>query len=389
MIARALAPWLLFLAFFLFPAITAVGVARASVPPEALAPFVARELAPGVHLLATPPDYLGPAIGNVTIIEQQDGFVVVDSGATLAHGRAVVGYIRSLGAKPVKAAVITHWHNDHPLGLAAIREAWPRVRVIATAATRDGLLGPAATSVGLDWDERYETFLLNQLSDSLARIRMLRANPGNSDEQRARYDRMAAEMQAFGRGYRGTTLVLPTEILERELLIDDPERPVRLMFLGRANTEGDAVAWLPRQRIVATGDIVVAPTPFGFFSFPEAWIDVLERLKALDFALLVPGHGEPQSDTAYLDRLIATIGDIRAQVGPLARQGLSLEQVRERVDFSRQTDIFGTTPRLRATFQGYWLTPMVENAWREARGLPIVQGGGETTPASVNRQRSR
>ena len=149
----------------------------------------------------------------------------------------------------------------------------------------------------------------------------------------------------------------------------------------------NAIAWLRRQRIVATGDVVVAPTPFGFFSFPESWIGVLQRLKALDFALLIPGHGEPQTDAAYLDRLIATIADIRAQVGPLAQQGLSLEETRQRVNFAPSLEQWGTTPRLRSTFEGYWLTPMVENAWREARGLPIVQGGGETTPSSVNRQR--
>ena len=127
--------------------------------------------------------------------------------------------------------------------------------------------------------------------------------------------------------------------------------------------------------------------PFGFFSYPESWIGVLGKLKALDFALLVPGHGEPQRDAAYLDRLIGTITDIRAQVGPLAKQGLSLDEVRKRVDFSKQSDIFGTTPRLRLAFENLWLTPMVENAWNEARGVPIVQGEGEATPASVQRNR--
>ena len=160
------------------------------------------------------------------------------------------------------------------------------------------------------------------------------------------------------------------------------------MAKSRANTDGDAIAWLPRQRILVTGDIVVSPIPFGFFSFPESWISVLQRLKGFDFALLVPGHGEPQRDATYLDRLIGTIADIRAQVAPLARQGLGLDEVRKKVDFSRQSDIFGTTPRLRAAFEPLWLTPMVENAWKEARGVPIVQGEGEATPASVRRTRN-
>lgn len=365
-------------------------LALLSTPASAQAePWVAQQLAPGIHLLATPPDYLGPAIGNVTIIEQADGFVLIDTGATLGHGRAVVSYVRSLGRKPVKAVIFTHWHNDHPLGIGAIRAAWPRARIIATAATRAGISGPAATSVGPRPDERHETFILNQLSDNLTQIAQLRANPANTDAQRARYDRMAREMRAFGQSFRGTYYILPTQTFERELLLADAERPVRVMFLGRANTAGDAIAWLPRQRIVVTGDVVVSPVPFGFFSYPESWIAVLERLKALDFVLLVPGHGEPMRDAAYLDRLIATLTDIRAQVGPLARQGLTLAQVRERVDFTAQTDIFGTTPRLRGGFQSLWLTPMVENAWKEARGEPIVQGEGEATASSGQRATDR
>jgi glyoxylase-like metal-dependent hydrolase (beta-lactamase superfamily II) len=382
---RILAPWLLLAAFLLFPSLIVAGVAHA----QDIAPLAGRELAPGVRLLSTPADYSGPAISNISIIEQGDGLVLVDSGATIADGRRVVAFIRSFTSKPVKAVLITHWHNDHPLGIAAIRDAWPRVRIISTVATRDGLLGPASTSVGLRPDERFETQILNEAAESIVQARALQSNPENSPELRQRYDRYIANLQRFTRDFRGTYLVPPTETFTDELLIDDADRPVRLMFLGRANTAGDAVAWLPRQRMLFTGDIVVSPIPFGFFSYPQDWIGVLERLKALDFTLLIPGHGEPQADTVYLDRLIATIGDIRAQVAPLARQGLSLEEVRERVDFSAQTAIFGTTPRLRLGFESYWLNPMVENAWKEARGEAIVQGDGVSTPASENRRRAR
>ena len=371
--------------------VAALAIAPAPIaaqPPPAVrsSPFAARIAAPGVHLLATPADYFGPAIGNVTVVEQSDGLVVIDTGATAAHGRAIVDYVRSVIGKPVKAVVFTHWHNDHPLGASAIRAAWPDARIIATQATRDGILGPAATSVGLRPDEQYETALWNQTHDSVSRIRSLRA--ASTDEgQRARYDRFAQNMLDFARGFRGTHIVPPTETFARALLIDDAERPIRLIHLCHANTDGDVMAWLPRQRIVVTGDVVVAPTPFGFFSFPESWIGVLRQLKAMDFVLLIPGHGEPQTDAAYVDRLIASIAEIRDQVGPLARQGLNLEETRQRVDFSAALERWGTTPRLRATFEGYWLTPMIENAWREARGDPIVQGGGETTPNSVNRSR--
>jgi glyoxylase-like metal-dependent hydrolase (beta-lactamase superfamily II) len=245
------------------------------------------------------------------------------------------------------------------------------------------------TSVGFKPEERFETGILNEISGGVSQVRALMANPSNTREQRTRYERSIAALRQFGAGFPGTYVVPPTETFTDQLLIDDSERPVRLMFLGRANTDGDAIAWLPKQRIVMTGDIVVSPIPFGFYSYPESWISVLERLKALNFATLIPGHGEPMTDESYLDRLIATIRDIRARVGPLARQGLSVEEVRSQVDFSEQSAIFGTTPRLKAGFESLWLTPMVENAYKEARGLPIIQGGGEgdSTPQSVNRRK--
>jgi glyoxylase-like metal-dependent hydrolase (beta-lactamase superfamily II) len=318
-----------------FLAAIAAGAAAANGQPAPgpYGPLVGRTLAPGIHLLGTPEDYRGAAIGNIVVIEQSDGVVMIDSGGTVADGRRAVAFVRSITEKPVKALVISHWHNDHPLGVSALRDAWPKLRIIATPATRRGLLGPAAEYVGLAPDERYDTMNLNQISEALTQLATLQRNPANDEATRQRYARLIRTLEDRKADLAGTYLVLPNETFIRELLLDDPVRPILLMFLGRANTEGDAVAWLPKDRVVATGDIVVSPLPFGFYSFPGEWIEVLGKLKALDYRLLIPGHGEPQADTAYLDRLIGTLTDVRAQVGPLARQGMTLEQVRTKVDF--------------------------------------------------------
>src|SRR6185503_15403532 len=135
----------------------------------------------------------------VSIIEQQDGLVLVDSGGTIAHGRAITAYIRSITRRPVKAVLITHWHNDHPLGIAAIREAWPRVRVISTAATRTDLLGPTMTSVALAPSEHFETQLLNEAWQGVAQVRGLAAAPSTTPEQRARYERYVVSIMDFAR----------------------------------------------------------------------------------------------------------------------------------------------------------------------------------------------
>ena len=96
------------------------------------------------------------------------------------------------------------------------------------------------------------------------------------------------------------------------------------MFLGRANTDGDAVVHAPRQRVVAAGDIVVHPLPYASASYPTEWVGVLERIAALDWAYLVPGHGDVQTDRAYVERVAATLRAVVAQVAPLARDGDTL-----------------------------------------------------------------
>ena len=232
-------------------------VARLPADPALLAPFVAHERAPGVHFLAEPPDYSGNVSGNVTVIEQHNGVVLVDSGGTIGDGRRVVAYVRSLTDKPVRAVMITHWHGDHPGGLAAIRAAWPHVRIIATPQTRAGMLGPGRLFVGLRPDARYDTMTFNRMSAAVAGAQALLRDPATDEARRQRVAAFIHNLWTYARDFEGTYMVPPNETFTDQLLLDDPERPVRLMYLGRANTEGDAIAWLPRQRILMTGDIVV------------------------------------------------------------------------------------------------------------------------------------
>lgn len=344
--------------------------------PLNLAPYAPREITPTVHLLTTPHNYYGPVTSNVILIEQQDGLVVIDSGLAAGHGRAVVNYARMLTTKPIKAVAITHWHNDHPQGVSAIRDAFPNVRIIATSATEAGMLGPEAGLVGFRPDAKLETELEKQVAQAREGLQQLLADPATTADRRERIRKSLADYDQILADYKGTYIVPPTETFERELLLDDPEVPVRLMFLGRANTNGDLIAWLPNQKIVASGDIVVWPIPFGFFSYPADWIETIGKLKALGFKTLIPGHGEPQWDSSYLDKLTTAIADVRAQVGPLAKAGMPLDEVRKKVDFSKSIAMFGTNPRIRANAQGLFFDPMIPNAYKEARGEPIIQGEG-------------
>ena len=127
--------------------------------------------------------------------------------------------------------------------------------------------------------------------------------------------------------------------------------------------------------------MVVHPTPDGFGSYPRSWVGALRRLKALDFDLLIPGHGgDLQRDEAYVDLLIETLTLVADQVEPLVEKGLDLEAVRKKVDFSSVEKRFtGGDPFLASRFEVWFKRPIVEAAYNVAAGIenePLEEGRG-------------
>jgi glyoxylase-like metal-dependent hydrolase (beta-lactamase superfamily II) len=323
------------------------------------------------------PFHLQP-VGNVTLIEQSDGLVLIDAGGSPGSGRRIADLVRSVSARPVKAIVITHWHGDHTLGLGAIKTAWPAARVIATVQTRDALAGkPMAAYAQCAPDAAREADFLKRLDGFDRFLAQGLADPAQPPAVRAGFGQAAADIAAYRGDMKGAYLLLPDETFTERLLLADRKAPIELFYPRPANTQGDALAWLPRQKILVTGDVVVAPVPFGFNSHPGRWAETLRRLGARPFRILVPGHGAPQSDRSYLDRLVGLIEEVRRQVAPFAAAGLSLEETQKRVDLSTQRRRFvGDDPWLGRWFRAYWTAPFVESAWKEASGLEIGEGSG-------------
>ena len=351
---------------------TAAQPPQASAPQELL-PFEPRQVSPEVRLIATPPDYFGPAIGNIVVIEQSDGLVVVDSGSSIGTGRKAVRYIRSVTPKPVKAIVITHWHNDHPQGVAAFKEIWPNLRLISTPQTKAGMLGPELDGVGLTPSDANVQKLKDQIDATKNQYEALLKAPDTPEDRKERIRKALPQFDLFLNDFPGTYVIPPSETFTSRLVIPDAKVPVELRYLGRANTEGDAVIWLPKQKIVATGDIVVTPVPFGFGSFPSDWIETIAKIKKLGFRVLIPGHGEPMTDSSYLDKLAASIATIRDKVGAAAKAGMTFAEVKAKVDLTSEADRFGTVSRMKAAVPNLWTAPMTVNAYKEAKGLPMLQ----------------
>lgn len=315
--------------------------------------------------------------GNVEVIEQANGVVLIDSGGSPAGAEEVIAFVHGATRKPVTAIVITHWHSDHSLGIARLKQEWPNARVISTPGTRDMLANPNTDRFMPGDNAEANARLQQNLASAVAFLTQQSQRTELSAIEHAGYAQAAAEVQNYAHEMESAHRAVPTETFSTRLTLPDRTTPVELMFLGRANTEGDAIAWLPRQRVLITGDTVVSPIPFGFDSYPAEWLSVLQRMRAFDYVVLLPGHGMPMRDKTYLDRLIAAITAARAQAAALAADTtVTQANVAQHVDFGDlRTQFAGDDPWLRRWFNAYWSTPIAWSALREARNVPIVQGG--------------
>jgi glyoxylase-like metal-dependent hydrolase (beta-lactamase superfamily II) len=320
----------------------------------------------GVWLIHRPKPTYAPFEGNVTVVEQAAGLVVIDAGGAPPAGEHVVREIRKISAKPVHTLVYTHYHGDHNLGAGALLRAWPDLQIVSTTRTRENMTGAPMHYIRT-YSRDYQGVV------DLARERL--ASSDLSPAERRGWQNQVDAGQSMVDGYRDLRAYPATRTFDDRLTLPDERAPIELIHPGRANTDGDAVAWLPRQRVLVTGDIVVAPVPYAAHSFPGEWIAALEQLRAIEFVHLIPGHGLPQTDRAHLDRLIAALTEVRAAVAPLATAGLSLADVRRRTDFSGFKRTFaGDDTWDQFLVEQFFIGPIVKNAYQEARGEAIVQG---------------
>jgi cyclase len=134
----------------------------------------------------------------------------------------------------------------------------------------------------------------------------------------------------------------PTLMFEQELSVDmGAGREVQVRFLGRANTGGDAIVYLPKEKVLITGDVVGYPVPFAYDGYPSEWIQTLHKMTELDVETIVPGHGSILHDKRFLDQ---TAGLMKAIVDLVDQQfrsnpDVTLEEVRKSIDLTsyRQT----------------------------------------------------
>jgi cyclase len=134
--------------------------------------------------------------------------------------------------------------------------------------------------------------------------------------------------------------VAPNVTLSTRMTLHRGGREIQLLFFGRGHTGGDVVVYLPREKVLCSGDLLTAALSYLGDGYVDEWVDSLEALKALPFEKVIPGHGDVFTDRQKIDRFQAYLRDLWKQVAALKAQGLSAQDAARRVDMTAHRPIY-------------------------------------------------
>jgi cyclase len=269
-------------------------------------------------------------IGNSAVIVNDDDVVIVDDHASPAGAWVLLEEIKALTNKPVRAVVNTHFHYDHAHGNQIFDST---VSIIGHEYTREMLTGNK--SIEMPLYRNYLTGLPNQIANLRQRVA---AETDAAAKTRLQTQLQTAENNAASQAELKPTP--PNVTLRTNMTLYRGSREIQIRYLGRAHTAGDVVVFLPREKIVITGDMLTSTLSNMSDAFVNEWATTLDELKKLDFVTILPGHGEAFTERAKIEYFQAYLRDVWTEVSRLKQQGVSAEEAARRADLTKHRDHF-------------------------------------------------
>lgn len=255
------------------------------------------ELADGVFACVQPDRGLGWSNSGLVA---RGGGLVVDTFWDLPRTRELLACYARVHRGLPRRVVNTHHNGDHCWG----NQLLPGAEIIAHRACAEA------------WGREQPAFL-----------QLLKDQPGDSDPVLAW---LVRELEPWD--FRDIEPTPPTRVFDRELRLDLEGTEVILIHVGPAHTAGDVIVYLPRERVVFAGDVVLNRcTPIAWEGSFERWIAALDFIAALAPRVVVPGHGPP-GDPSMVGEMKGYLEYVRGEGTKWLRHGCSVVEAAARIE---------------------------------------------------------
>ncbi len=221
---------------------------------------------------------------NAGFVVTREGVVVIDALASPADGARLLATVGAATRQPVRWLILTHHHPDHHFGAVALRRAG--ARVVAHPDTRVLAAEAGDSSLVADW------------------VRVVGPHAMRGFEFANAPDRPVTGADTLRLG--GRTLV-----------VSHP---------GPAHSGGDLTVWLPAERVLFAGDLLVEDgVTMVVDGDSRVLLRALDGIERLDPAVVVPGHGAiPTRPATLLARTRDYLTGIQAEMRAAVERGLPL-----------------------------------------------------------------
>jgi len=223
---------------------------------------------------------------NAGFVVTGDGVVVIDAEGSPRDGETLLRTVRSVSRAPIRWLVLTHHHPDHHFGAIVFKRAGAKVMAHPDSRT-------LASEGGLD----------NQMINW---IRVVGLDAMRGFEYADTPDRPVTRADTLRLGGRTTIVLAP----------------------GPAHTPGDLMVWLPTERVLFAGDILVEDgvTMVVDGSAP-ALLRALDEIDSLHPAVVVPGHGAVPAESAVLiERTRSYVTQLRGEMRAAVQEGVPMKR---------------------------------------------------------------
>src|SRR5215467_8486631 len=266
-------------------------------------------------------------VGNSSFIVNDNDVIVVDDHVSPAAAWVLLEEIKTVTNKPVTTVINTHFHFDHAHGNQIFDSRV--VNIIGHEFTRQMLQN---NSIGMPLYRNYVTGLPGQIDD--LKKRLATESDATTQASLERQISVAENNRAAQAELKPTP---PNVTLTDRMTLYRGSREIQIRHLGRGHTAGDVVVFLPREKVVMTGDFLTAGLSNMSDSFPDEWAKSLDNLKTLDFDTVLPGHGEAFTDKAKIGYFQDYMRDVWTEVSRLKQQGVSAEDAAKRADLTKHS----------------------------------------------------
>ncbi len=240
--------------------------------------------------------------GNGVAIIGKDGVFFIDTYIQFNYAEEAIRRLRRITRLPVRYVLNTHWHNDHVMGNAVFKRVFPQLQIIAHDSTAAQLVSQIKPRVEGELEQIKGE--IAQLDSEVASGKMIPRGTPLTGTIKPFWDLSLREAREYLQQYRPERFAPADITFSDTLTMRWGDVTLKMIHMAEnGHSTGDVVVWIPEQRLLVAGDIVVGPTPYATYRNIPGMIKAIHALIAMDPAIVIPGHGAVEHDLTYMQLL--------------------------------------------------------------------------------------